>query len=65
MTLATVERVVLRNAVKPSTPRERVKTLIEKRPMSAEAALGFARTYAASKNIPLVLKAPRGHAEAN
>ena len=64
MTLATIERVVMRHAVKPSTPRERVKTLIERRPMSPEEALGFARIYAASKNIPLVLKAPREH-EAN
>jgi len=54
MTLATIERIV----VKPdATLTQRVRKLIDKRPMTRDAALGFARLYAASKRINLVLTA--------
>src|SRR5690606_27179882 len=57
MTIATIERVVRKPDEKRASLIERVKKLIEKQPMTLDAALGFARLYAARKGIPLVLKA--------
>lgn len=55
LAITTIERVVRRNVVKPSLPARKVKTLIERQPMTFDAALGFAKLYAKSKNIKLVL----------
>ena len=55
LTLATIERVVRKSNVKPAAPARRVKTLVEKQPMSLDAAVGFATLYAASKKIQVVL----------
>jgi len=60
LAVTTIERVVRRSIVKPSTPPRRVKTLIERQPMTLDAALGFATLYARSKNIKLVLTAQDG-----
>lgn len=58
--ITTIERVVRKSAVKPSSPAKRVKTLIDGRPMTLEDALGFAKLYAARKRIKLVLTAREG-----
>jgi hypothetical protein len=55
VTLATIERVVHKAHRKPSSAAQRVKTLVQKQPMSPDDALGFATRYAESKKIPLVL----------
>ncbi len=60
LAVTTIERVVHRSIVKPSSSPRRVKTLIERQPMTFDAALGFAKLYAASKNIKLVLTAQDG-----
>jgi hypothetical protein len=55
MTLATIERVVCKASVKPTSPATRIKRLIERQPMTRDAALFFAKLYAARKRIGLVL----------
>ena len=57
MTLATIERIVRKPGEKRASLIERVKKLVEKQPMTLDAALGFARLYAARKGIRVVLKA--------
>ena len=59
VTLATVQRVVEKpaDAEKPG-PKWLVRTLIKQRPMSLAAALGFAKCYAARKQIPVVSTQP-------
>lgn len=57
VTLATIERVVHKSNAKPSGPMQRVKTLLQKQPMSLRDALGFATRYAERKQISLVLSA--------
>ncbi|HEU4619646.1 MAG TPA: hypothetical protein VFV10_16535 [Gammaproteobacteria bacterium] len=54
VTLATIERVVHK---RPDDERSatRIKTLLAERPMSPDAALELACSYAERKNIPLVL----------
>jgi hypothetical protein len=60
VTLATIERIVHKAATEPSGDSLRVKTLIQKQPMSMHAALGLATLYAEAKNIPLVLTSAAG-----
>jgi len=57
MTLATIERIVCKPDEKRASLIQRVKKLIEKQPMTRDAALGFARLYAKRKRIKLVLTA--------
>lgn len=57
MTLATIERIVSKPDPKRASLTQRVKKLVEKQPMTRDAALGFARLYAARKRIKLVLTA--------
>ena len=54
VTLATIERVVDRTIEDESKPRKHIKTLIMRKPMSQDEALGLARRYAAAKKIPVV-----------
>lgn len=55
VTLATIQRIVDKpdDAVR-SKPKQYVKTLVMERPMSPDAALGFATRYAERKKIPVV-----------
>ena len=57
LTLATIERIVYKPNEKRSWLAQRVKKLVEKKPMTPDAALGFARLYAQRKLIKLVLTA--------
>jgi len=52
VTLATIQRIVDESATAKHRPY--VKTLIMGRPMSPDAALGFATRYAQRKKIPVV-----------
>ncbi len=57
VTLATIERVVEKaNAAATREPQslKRVKTLLERRPMSPDLALVLATSYAERKKIPVV-----------
>jgi hypothetical protein len=54
VTLATIERVVARKRRKASTPPVHIKTLVLNKPMSPDAAVGFATCYAERKNIPVI-----------
>ena len=57
VTLATIERVVEKaNAAATREPHapKRVKTLLERRPMSPDEALVLATSYAERKKIPVV-----------
>ena len=57
VTLATIERVVEkanRKADAEANGSARVKTLVMRLPMSIDAALGFAASYAERKKIPVV-----------
>lgn len=55
VTLATIQRVVEKpEDVKKPGPKWHVKTLIMERPMTVDAALGFATRYAERKHIPVV-----------
>jgi hypothetical protein len=55
VTLATIQRVVDKPDSAPaSKPKRFVKTLVMERPMSPDAALGFATCYAERKKIPIV-----------
>jgi hypothetical protein len=57
VTLATIERVTDKTA-EDATPTRRVKTLVGRRPMSADAAIEFATSYAERKQIPVVYSDP-------
>ena len=57
VTLATIERVVDKS-IDGAKPRQRIKTLIMRHPMSEDEALDFATSYAERKKIPVVY-APR------
>lgn len=65
MTLATIERIVCKPNEKRSWLAQRVKKLVEKQPMTRDAALGFARLYAARKRIKLVLTADESERGSN
>lgn len=54
VTLATIQRFVERQRPKDPSARVRVKTLVLRKPMTADEALGLARCYAERKNIPVV-----------
>jgi len=55
MTLATIERIVLKPAVLEGRSwAKRVKTLVLRARMSADQALGLATRYAERKQIPVV-----------
>lgn len=55
VTLATIQRVVDKcGDALESKPKRYVKTLVMERPMSPDAALGFATCYAERKRIPIV-----------
>ena len=54
VTLATIQRFVERKRQDEAAGRIHVKTLVMKRPMTCEQAIGFATRYAERKNIPVV-----------
>jgi hypothetical protein len=56
VTLATIERVVDKTKTGTSAAK-RVKTLFERQPMSVDAALVLATSYAERKQIPVVYAA--------
>jgi hypothetical protein len=56
VTLATIERVT--DKVADHTTTRRVKTLVGRRPMSVDAALELATSYAERKQIPVVYTDP-------
>lgn len=62
MTLATIERVVMKPGEERTSLTRRVRKLIERQPMTRDAAVGFARRYAARKGIGLVLTAEESEA---
>ena len=53
VTLATIERVIDK-AKQGTSAARRVKTLLERQPMSIDAALVLAMSYAERKHIPVV-----------
>lgn len=55
VTLATIQRFVVKLRSDVEEARLHVKTLVLRQPMSADEALGFATRYAERKNIPVVL----------
>ena len=55
VTLATIERIVDKTKVTEEAPeRKRIKTLIERQPMTQDEALVLATSYAERKGIPVV-----------
>lgn len=56
VTLATIERVIEKSMVAETRPTlmKRIKTLIMRKPMSIDDAVGLATRYAAAKNISVV-----------
>jgi hypothetical protein len=55
ITLATIERFVERRVVRrPDDSPWHVRTIVREKPMSTDAAIGFATCYAARKQIPVV-----------
>jgi hypothetical protein len=62
VTLATIERVTDKTDDESATTR-RVRTLVGRRPMSADAAIELATSYAERKKIPVVYSDRRDHAE--
>jgi hypothetical protein len=55
VTLATIQRFVVKLRSDAAAARTHVKTLVLRQPMSADEALGFATRYAERKNIPVIL----------
>jgi hypothetical protein len=55
VTLATIQRFVVKLRSDVAEARTHVKTLVLRQPMSADEALGFATRYAERKNIPVIL----------
>jgi hypothetical protein len=55
ITLATIQRFVVKVRSDAEAARLHVKTLVLRQPMSTDAALGFATRYAERKNIPVIL----------
>jgi hypothetical protein len=53
VTLATIERITDKTVESASTP-SRVRTLVERQPMSPDAAIELATSYAERKQIPVV-----------
>jgi len=55
VTLATIKRITERVVDQASkSPSQRVKTLVQKQPMSSGSAVGLAKRYAERKHIPVV-----------
>lgn len=54
VTLATIQRFVERKRPENPSKRIRVKTLVLRKPMTADEALGLARCYAERKHIAIV-----------
>ena len=54
VTLATIQRFVERQKSTDESKRVLIKTLVLRKPMSPDEALGFARCYAERKKIPVV-----------
>ena len=54
VTLATIRRFVARNRKGEIPEAMHVKTLVLLQPMSPDAAIGFATSYAERKNISLI-----------
>jgi hypothetical protein len=59
VTLATIERVTDKVA-EDSKPSRRVKTLVGRQPMSTDAAIELAMSYAERKQIPVVYADAKG-----
>jgi hypothetical protein len=57
VTLATIERIVDKT-LEGAPEKKHVKPLLVRKPMSADAALGFATRYAERKQIPVVYAEP-------
>lgn len=55
VTLATIQRFVVKLHSDIAAARTHVKTLVLRQPMTADEALGFATRYAERKNIPVIL----------
>ena len=55
VTLATIQRFVVKLRNEAAEARLHVKTLVLRQPMSTDEALGFATRYAERKNIPVIL----------
>lgn len=55
VTLATIQRFVIKLQNDAAEAKLHVKTLVLRQPMSTDEALGFARRYAERKNIPVIL----------
>jgi hypothetical protein len=55
VTLATIQRYVVKLCNDAAAARLHVKTLVLRQPMSTNEALGFATRYAERKNIPVIL----------
>jgi hypothetical protein len=58
VTLATIERVTDKTA-EDSTTTRRVRTLVGRRPMSPDAAIELATSYAERKQISVVYSEPQ------
>ncbi|HVY66591.1 MAG TPA: hypothetical protein VHH11_17350 [Gammaproteobacteria bacterium] len=56
VTLATIERITDRTTASRTT--KRVRTLLGRRPMSVDAALELATSYAERKQVPIVYAEP-------
>lgn len=54
VTLATIQRFVEKQRKEQAARDVHVKTLVLRKPMSVDAALGLAKCYAKRKNIPVV-----------
>jgi len=55
VTLATIQRFVEREKPKDESRRVHIKTLVLRKPMSQDDALGLARCYAERKHIAVVI----------
>jgi hypothetical protein len=55
ITLATIQRFVVKQKANSAEARTHVKTLVLRQPMTSDEALVFATSYAERKNIPVVL----------
>jgi hypothetical protein len=54
VTLATIQRFVEKQTPKDASNRVLVRTLVLRKPMTPDEALGLARRYAERKHIPVV-----------
>ena len=54
VTLATIERVVEKRRQDDTSPPVHVKTIVSRKRMSPDEAIGLATCYAERKNIPVI-----------